>query len=126
MLKFFRYSIALFGLTLFFSSSAKAEILTWVCSFNERLDKSGMAEEQMELTFRVDSITQKAYMEGNIGVVDVRLFIGDDAFSFTERLLSGAIQATTITRDGYAVHSRHTILLGEVLPAQHFGYCTPD
>ncbi len=63
-------------------------------------------------------------MEGNAGIVEVDLFIGDEAFSFTEYVVSGTVQTTTITEDGEVVHSRNTVILGEIVAAQHFGRCT--
>ena len=103
----------------------QAEVLTWDCNFNKRVDENGTTLDPMRLIFRIDSVSQKAFMEGNAGIVEVGLHIGGNAFSFTERLASGVIQTTTITRDGIAVHSRHTVLLGEILPAQHLGRCAP-
>ncbi|WP_338549061.1 hypothetical protein [Roseovarius phycicola] len=73
--------------------------------------------------FKVDTISQKAYMQGNAGFVAVEIFVGESAFSFTEKLSSGAIQTTTVMRDGQAVHSRNTVLFGEIVAAQHFGNC---
>ena len=81
------------------------------------------ANERMNLIFKVDTLSQKAFMEGNSGIVEVGLHIGDDAFSFTENVASGTTQTTTITRDGLAVHSRNTVLFGEIVAAQHFGRC---
>ena len=56
----------------------------------------------------------------------VNIHIGDSAFSFMEQVGYGTVQTTTITRDGLAVHSRNTVLLGEIVAAQHFGRCVPD
>ena len=80
----------------------------------------------MRMIFRIDPLSHKAFMEGNAGITEVGLHIGGSAFSFTEKLASGAIQTTTITRDGIAVHSRHTILIEKILAAQHLGRCAPE
>ena len=101
-----------------------AEVLTWNCQLNLRIDQDGPATEEMNLIFKVDTISHRAFMEGNAGIVDVDIHIGDDAFSFTEKVASGAIQTTTVTRNGLAVHSRNTVILGEIVAAQHFGRCT--
>lgn len=103
--------------------SVQAEVLTWNCSFEERVDEDGVAMEKMLLIFKVDTISQKAYMEGNVGIVEVGFFLGDEAFSFVQDVASGAVQTTTITRDGAVVHSRNTVLFGEIVAAQHFGHC---
>jgi|GEM_PF-940045 len=104
-------------------SSAHAEVLTWDCFFETRVDADGVAAEQMNLIFKVDSLSHRAYMEGNNGIVEVGLHIGDDAFSFTENVASGTTQTTTITRDGEAVHSRNTVIVGEIVASQFFGRC---
>lgn len=112
-----------FGLLVAISTNAHAEVLTWNCDFTYRLDEEGRTEELMPLVFKVDTVSGRALMEGNAGIVDVELHIGDANFSFMEKLGSGAVQTTTITRDGLAVHSRNTVILGELIAAQHFGRC---
>ena len=105
------------------SYPVQAEVLTWDCYFETRIDADGEANEKMHLIFKVDSVSQKAYMEGNAGFVEVSIFVGSYAFSFTEQVGSGAVQTTTITKDGLAVHSRNTVIFGEIVAAQHFGTC---
>lgn len=100
-----------------------AEVLTWDCNFASRVDANGVATEEMELVFKVDTVSKLAIMEGNAGLVDVDLHIGEEAFSFVEKVPNGSAQTTTITRDGLAVHSRNTVILGEFVAAQHFGRC---
>ena len=104
-------------------SSVQAEVLTWNCSFDKRVVEDGVATEKMQLIFKVDTVSQKAYMEGNVGIVEVDFVLGDEAFSFVQNVASGAVQTTTITRDGAVVHSRNTVLFGEIVAAQHFGRC---
>lgn len=107
-------------------SSAFAEVLTFQCVFEYRIDAEGKTEELMPLEFKVDTFNKRSFMEGNAGIVDVGIHVGDDAVSFTERLFSGAIQTTTITNGGLAVHSRNTIIAGEFVAAQHFGRCNQN
>jgi hypothetical protein len=104
-------------------SIAAAEVLTWQCTFRTIDDE---AAEPPPLTFRVDTTTQRAIMEGNIGFVDVQMHVGPDAFSFTERLGSGAVHTTTVTCDGFALHSRNTVIAGEFVPSQSMGRCEFD
>ena len=102
---------------------ARAEVLTWDCLFEYRVDEGGRKPEEMRLLFKVDTLSQRALMEGNNGIVDVELHVGDEAFSFIEKVGSGVAQSTTITRNGDAVHSRNTVMLGQFIAAQHFGRC---
>lgn len=118
--------ITLFVLFFGFSAQAFAEVVTYACEFDYRIDEDGKAPEHMRLIFTIDTITQRGFMQGNLGISDVEIFVGDEAFSFTEKIASGSIQTTTITRDGLAVHSRNTVMLGEIVAVQHFGICIPE
>lgn len=123
MVKFF--SIVL-GLFLAFTSSTLAEVLAWECNFTYRIAEDGRSDERLPLVFRIDTLSERAFMEGNIGIVDVDIHIGDAAFTFIEKPASGIVHTTTVTRDGLAVHSRNTVILGEIVAAQHFGTCFPQ
>lgn len=105
---------------------ASAKVLTWECKFDQRTDLDGVANETFELTFKIDTTSQKAYMQGNAGISELDMHIGDDAFSFVEKISSGAVQATTITRDGLAIHSRNTVISGQFVAAQHHGRCRSE
>jgi len=105
---------------------ATSAVITYECQFDYRIDLDGKTEEPFPLTFKIDTTSHRAFMEGNVGIVDVEFFVGDEALSFIEKVASGAIQTTTIARDGWAVHSRNTVLLGEIIAAQHFGCCVPE
>lgn len=105
---------------------AGAEVVTYECQFEYRVTDEGKADEPMPLTFKIDTVSQRAFMEGNAGIVEVEIYVGSEAFSFTEKLASGTIQTTTVTRGGLAVHSRNTVILGEIVAAQHFGRWMPE
>lgn len=104
-------------------SPAVAEVVTYICQFEYRIDEEGRNEELFSLVFKIDTISHHAIMEGNVGLVDVDIYVGEDALSFVERIGSGAVQTTTITRDSAAVHSRNTLIFGKFVAAQHFGRC---
>ncbi len=105
---------------------AHAKVINYACEFEYRVDEGGKKDEPFLLTFKIDTLSQRAFMEGNLGIVEVEIYVGDEAFSFMEKVASGTIQTTTVTHDGLAVHSRNTVILGEIVAAQHFGRCTPD
>ena len=52
---------------------AFAEVITWNCRFNYRIDEDGKNFEPMLLVFKVNIATREAVMEGNIGsaIVDI-------------------------------------------------------
>jgi len=75
------------------------------------------------LTFQYDPITREAFMEGNNGIAGVALTNGYDGVTFLEFLPTGAVQSTTVAKSGAAVHSRHTLMLGDLVPTQYYGTC---
>lgn len=120
-----RYLTTILAIWLF-PFLAAAEVVTYACQFEFRVDEEGRSEERFPLLFKIDTLSHRAVMEGNAGLVDVEIYVGDEAFSFMEKVGSGTVQTTTITRDGLAVHSRNTVILGEIVAAQHFGRCAPE
>ena len=94
-----------------------------VCSWAE-----GCRDQNMEFGFAFDPGTGFGLMSGNVGASLVEVSFGQDLLgtqivSFVERLPSGVIQSTTLTERGNAVHSRHTVIAGEIVPTQNYGTC---
>lgn len=75
------------------------------------------------ITFRYDTITQDAFIEGNNGLSPVVWINGTSGETFLEILETGAVQSTTISNSGVAVHSRHSIILDNLVPSQYYGEC---
>ena len=78
---------------------------------------------KLPMEFVVDTITRKAVIMGNNGMSDVAVVSGKQGITFQETLGSGAVQTTTIAKDGSSVHSRHTIMVGKLMPSQYYGTC---
>ena len=76
-----------------------------------------------KLNFLIDITSRKAYMVGNNGVAEVRLVAGDTGMTFLEVLGTGAVQSTTMDEKRGAVHSRHTMIAGGLVPSQYYGTC---
>ena len=94
------------------------------CVFEERVSPTtgGVSHtETLRIEFFVDR-TGHAFAVGR-NVYPVRVVVGDQGVTYLEELASGAVQSTTIHKNGTAVHSRHTILLGEFIPSQYYGTC---
>ena len=107
-----------------YAQTAYAETL--VCKFpkyhsqdENRLQPSA----DFGMTFRYDLITREAFMEGNNGISGVTLTDGYDGLTFLEFLPAGAVQSTTVAKNGVAVHSRHTLMFGDLVPTQYYGTC---
>ena len=99
---------------------------TLVCNFSKyhSQDENRLqTASDFGMTFRYDPITREAFMEGNNGVTGVTLTDGYDGLTFLEFLPAGAVQSTTVAKNGAAVHSRHTIMFGDLVPTQYYGTC---
>lgn len=105
-------------------SYAYAETL--VCefsSYHSQSETSLQTTTEFELTFRYDLITSEAFLEGNNGISSVLLVNGYEGLTFLEILPTGSVQSTTVQMNGAAVHSRHSIILGDLVPSQYYGLC---
>lgn len=99
---------------------------TLVCEFSSyhSPDESRLqTTTEFELTFRYDLITSEAFVEGNNGISSVLLVNGYEGLTFLEILPTGSVQSTTVHMNGAAVHSRHSIILGDLVPSQYYGLC---
>ena len=114
-------------IALLAAASASAETATLVCDYKQMSSEENGLEEVTEnfvLTFIIDDETRKAYMVGNNGSVEVMLVPNSgDALTFIELTDSGNVMTTTMTMSGKSVHSRNSVLLGELLPSQYYGTC---
>lgn len=111
-------------LIMFLPAHAYAETL--VCEFPKYHSKDETRLQTatgFEMTFRYDLITREAFMEGNGGISSVVLREGYAGLTFLEFLPAGAVQSTTVAKNGAAVHSRHTLMFGDLVPTQYYGIC---
>lgn len=111
------------------SSAYAADPKTFVCTFAEYVSmETPKSTVEIPLVLTFISTDQLSLMVGNNGSTEVTSIYGDIAVTFIERLGSGATQTTTIDVMGNqspypAVHSRHTIAAGKMLPSQYYGSC---
>jgi hypothetical protein len=109
---------------LFIPTHAYAE--TIVCEFSSYHSPDEprlQITTDFEMTFRYDLITGEAFMEGNNGISSVLMINGYEGLTFLEVIPTGSVQSTTVQMSGAAVHSRHSMLLGELVPSQYYGLC---
>lgn len=97
-----------------------------VCSFPNfhSFDENQMQTvSDFSVAFSYDTLTNDAFIEGNNGLSPVTLIRGQNGLTFLEILSTGAVQSTTISLNGSAVHSRHSIISGDLVPSQYYGEC---
>ena len=102
-----------------------AAITTYTCDYGSFSDSDGnhLVNDPFILTFIVDSDTEKAYMKGNQGAANVLIVQGSSSLTFIEVTDAGNVMTTTIDSEANSVHSRNTVLFGELVPSQFYGTC---
>ena len=111
------------------SQLALASALQFVCTYPKHFDwKDAKLDEASDfvLSFSFDAGTKKAFLTDNQGTEEVNFVSGAAGITFIQVLPTGAVQTTTVSKDGKSVHSRHTIELGKLVPSQYFGQCTAN
>lgn len=104
----------------------KPPTLRYFCIFELYASMDGLKEaKDFKLEFVLETASGKGMMIGNQGFSEVFVTTGPYATTFLEHLKTGVVQTTTITQNGSAVHSRHTVLFeNDLIPTQYYGTCT--
>lgn len=102
-----------------------AEPTTYSCNYTTTSDQEGnhKIKEKFELNFIVDKAAGKSYLLGNNGSAEVQLLESKDQLAFFEVTATGNIMTTAIDSKLNSVHSRNTVMFGELLPSQYYGKC---
>ncbi len=117
-------TIIVVGLLLLFPANALAETTTYFCNYTSWSDQEGNHKtEEFLLTFIVDKRAGKSYFLGNNGSTEVELIQSGDQLAFIEVTASGNIMTTAIDSKLDSVHSRNSVVFGEISPSQYYGKC---
>ena len=114
----------LFAVSAATEAESTKPVQRFVCVFDEHVsaETTGLSRNSpLRFEFIVDE-TGEAFAVAH-KVYPVKWLLGDSGMTFFEVLTTGAVQTTTINDLGEAVHSRHTILLGELVASQYYGTC---
>jgi hypothetical protein len=100
---------------------------TIICNYSSYSNENGnhKVKDRFVLTFIVDMTKKTAYMLGSQGTEEVTLIpsgVGEGV-SFVEITGVGNVMTTAIDSKGNSVHSRNTIIHGEIVPTQYYGKC---
>src|SRR5262249_52739773 len=108
-------------LVLTVSQLAAASVLQFVCTYPKVFawqdGKPGEAKDVF-LKFSLDTLTKKAFVI-NHGVEEFSVVSGVGGITFIEVLPTGTVHTTTISKDGGSVHSRHSIIIGDLVPSHY-------
>ncbi|MCE9927550.1 MULTISPECIES: hypothetical protein [Aeromonas] len=103
-----------------------ADTTTYSCNYTSYSDQEGRhrVKERFELNFIIDKAAGKSYLLGNNGSSEVKMLESDDQLAFLEVTTSGNVMTTAIDSKLNTVHSRNSVLFGEMIPSQYYGKCT--
>lgn len=96
------------------------KIVDYNCYFPQYATDLGVKKEKnFNLNFKIDIQSGKSFMEGNNGLADVVLTYNEksNSVTFTEVTSGKNVMTTTIVPSGKAVHSRNTVMLGDIVPS---------
>ncbi len=104
---------------------AIAATTSYTCIFPVENSPKGLSRPAtpLELRYLEDAMAKKSYLMGNNGSSEVHAIKNMSGTSFIEITGSGNVMITAITNTGDAVHSRHSILSGNLIPSQYYGKC---
>jgi len=116
----------LLALTLLLINQAHSEVVTYVCDYRLSSDQDGVKSQDKPfiLTFMKDSENGKFYVLGNLGTTEVIAIEKETQITFIEVTSTGNVMTTTIDSKLQTVHSRNSVLFGEIVPSQYYGTCT--
>ena len=118
--------IKVIGIYIFLGiQPAQATITTISCNYDKfaSIQKVDKVVELFQLTFTVDKETSDAKVIRKNGITEVQLYPTGGGFTFVEINERGNVLTTTVDIYGKSVHSRNTILDGELIPSQFYGTC---
>jgi len=106
-------------------ATAFADTTAFLCSYNSYSDQKGnhKVKNKFELNFIVDKATGKSYLMGNNSSSEVKMLESSDQIAFLEVTSTGNIMTTAIDSKQNTVHSRNTVISGEIVPSQYYGKC---
>lgn len=97
----------------------------YLCNYASYSNNKGnhKVKDKFELNFIIDRTTGKSYLLGNAGASEVKVLESKDRVAFFEVTATGNIMTTVIDSKLNTVHSRSTVMFGELQPSQYYGKC---
>lgn len=102
---------------------------TYTCYYQTYADDKGVhkPEDDLKLVFLVDSSNETAKMVSGDGRTDAgvdMIYSPSGGMAFIEKKSGADVLTTSIDKRGRSVHSRNSIVDGQISPAQYYGRCT--
>ena len=111
-------------LTILLAFAVNAETTNLRCIYKSYSNMQGNHKDSLELNFIIDNEAQESYLLGNNGSAKVVKINGAEGITFIEVTGAGNVMMTAITSESLdSVHSRHSILMGKMIPSQYYGRC---
>ena len=113
-------------LLFFINATGFAQTTSFKCEYPTYSDEKGnhKVTEKFVLQFVLDSKEGKAYTIGTQGSSEVSVLKSAyNDVNFIEITATGNVMRTAVTSTGISVHSRNTVMSGEIVPSQYYGKC---
>lgn len=112
---------------ILFAFSIQAKNYTYICDYKQYSNPKGLhdVKNDFNITIIFDSDAEKSYMVGELGTTDlIPVFNIGGGITFIETTDSGNVMTTTIELvSRKSVHSRNSLVFGELIPSQYYGEC---
>jgi hypothetical protein len=104
---------------------ATAAVIEWSCTYKLYASIDGLQPTDFRMRFTLDTVTNKAFIKGNLGVEPVHPIINPSEliFTFIEITDIKNVMTTTIVKNGDSVHSRNSTLPSKIIASQYYGNC---
>lgn len=118
-----RFVFILFISIILQSAFAKPTLI--VCKYHKfaSIQKVDQVVEILQLTFSVELESSYAKVIRTNSERDVQLYPSGGGFTFVEITEDENVLSTTVDVHGKSVHSRNTIIAGDLVPSQFYGSC---
>lgn len=113
----------LVALSLCISTVALADSFTFDCLYTDFSNEAGRTKIHWKMSFTMDTATTESYVTSNLGRNEVLPMTGEDGLTFIDQSDKGSIYTTSMILNGSSVHSRHSIIDGELIASQYYGTC---
>ena len=119
------YAILVLILLINLSPAYSADPLSFTCNYPTVASQDGLEKaSDFVLRFVVDAEKDTAYFIGNNGSTEVIVIVSiEGSITFVEVTDAKNVMTTTITKGGDSVHSRNSVIWGDLVPSQYYGKC---
>jgi len=113
------------ALFLLMPVAAFAGVKEFACDYSSYSDLEGVHELESvyEVVFKVDEDAGKSVRLSENGNNEVNVVYFGAEITFLEVTKTGNVESTLIAKNLNSVHTRNTVMMGDISPMQYYGTC---